>query len=809
MALMSPSELDALLKKLDLRKSGVDYVNYVRDHPPERRVKATGRRNSVVRYASKRMGRTIQAESWTVEGVFVLECEYDIANVHEYWDQSKSVFVEGTRSNGRHHRGPYTADYLVIKPNGIFAYELKSTSDLLELVSKRPLDWTNVDGVFEYKPATLAFAELGIKHIVIPSRDLNQVRAENLRILLQARYHHIDYSDSAIAKACIKLVHREQAIRLSDVCESLNIVDMTPIFQLIASAQLFAELERHSLADPYGAWICDSEKSVILIGDAEERYFPELRSGESVTLDDVVTPSEAIYITNCCLQLEGLEVPIDDKLSKRSLSRKRKILEASGGDIRKLRRKYHLCGNRTEQINQDHEEFIKQQIKLHYETVKAPCPHGAWILYKANLKDDEKRSKIGLPISYNPFKERVNRRPAEKAAFSRGGRRAANAVAQPSAAETKGMWPTRAFQRDHIDHYLLDVYVPIARTADRVFTARPWLTLMRDDYSNANAASSIGFLPPSRRACAKVIRDCVRRHGRHPECVVVDKGSDFMSGYFEQLLARMRCHKQERPPEAPRFGGSLESAFGSFKKFITSHLPGNTNNSIRGRSVSPSHKGEAHAVVSIQTIVELVEQYFFTYHNGNALAAAMTAPGILLSEGLERISCSGLPMEYDQKFIITSAIEAPEKQYKIDPSRGIRIYDRWYWSPKLALINDPYARDVLVEPWDDTISYVPVDEEWAICYSARSSRQRQLDSITRLLESTCRLEAREALRLVKEHQDDELGKLLKQTFTFVERDSAMAQSSYDTPGDQEDDKSVLPLPAADVKPFELYFNDSP
>src|SRR6185437_10710837 len=103
----------------------------------------------------------------------------------------------------------------------------------------------------------------------------------------------------------------------------------------------------------------------------------------------------------------------------------------------------------------------------------------------------------------------------------------------------------------HIDHTELDVQLVDSRTGQP--TGRPWATLMVDAFSRRVLAVYLTFDSPSYRSCMMVIRECVHRHHRLPECVVVDWGAEFESVYFETLLARYEVNKATRPKAKPRF----------------------------------------------------------------------------------------------------------------------------------------------------------------------------------------------------------------------------------------------------------------
>ena len=66
---------------------------------------------------------------------------------------------------------------------------------------------------------------------------------------------------------------------------------------------------------------------------------------------------------------------------------------------------------------------------------------------------------------------------------------------------------------------------------------RPWLTILRDIYSDFPLACWLRLGAPSKRSVALVLRQCARLHARLPEGIVVDSGSDFRSVYFSALAA--------------------------------------------------------------------------------------------------------------------------------------------------------------------------------------------------------------------------------------------------------------------------------
>jgi putative transposase len=87
-----------------------------------------------------------------------------------------------------------------------------------------------------------------------------------------------------------------------------------------------------------------------------------------------------------------------------------------------------------------------------------------------------------------------------------------------------------------------------------------------------------------------ILRDCVRRHSRLPQVIVMDGGPEFQSTYFETLLARYECTKKVRPPAQARFGSVCERLFGTTNSQFIHNLRGNTQITRNVRQVTKSNE---------------------------------------------------------------------------------------------------------------------------------------------------------------------------------------------------------------------------
>ena len=112
-------------------------------------------------------------------------------------------------------------------------------------------------------------------------------------------------------------------------------------------------------------------------------------------------------------------------------------------------------------------------------------------------------------------------------------------------------------------------------------SARPWLTVVIDDYSRAVAGYYLAFEPPSSlRTCLALRQGIWRKENPHwqicgiPEVLYTDNGSDFTSKRMEQVAAALRMHLIFSTPGKPQGRGRVERFFRSVNEMFLSDLTG-------------------------------------------------------------------------------------------------------------------------------------------------------------------------------------------------------------------------------------------
>src|SRR6266851_2708820 len=111
--MLAAHELARLCERLGLSAEARVVIESMRSSPPARRVRSAAG-NVSVRYPSRKMGVTIQAESHHVELAAVYEYEHD-AQTLEFYDQPPPIKLVYESKNGRQVGVWHTPDYFVLR----------------------------------------------------------------------------------------------------------------------------------------------------------------------------------------------------------------------------------------------------------------------------------------------------------------------------------------------------------------------------------------------------------------------------------------------------------------------------------------------------------------------------------------------------------------------------------------------------------------------------------------------------------------------------------------------------------------------
>ena len=721
---LSPQRLDALRDHIDhigLTEEGKAYVMSVASSPPNRVVGTHRVCNLLCDVPIPRLGVVLQAESASGEYFFLLEMSRR-RDVVAIFDQPQSVPLVITTKAGVKTPITYTPDFLIVFHDRVEIYEVRKDSKLETDCRERTQDWMLRNGKFHYLTAEEYFGTLGIQHFTVANSDISAVRADNLRLLASVRQVDDTARLCGLRERACAIVRDVDVIQMGEVLAQLRTADATALLQLIDQNVLHVDLDHCLLSLPHRVWVSADPTLPRLVSETSFRLEQALNERTSVPTSEVAAPRYLGELTiryASCDLAKNLEASAQKRKSPRSERRYRQALREAHGDPRTLIPRWDLCGNRKDRFAPAHREVLLRVIDKTKGDPNLTSPANAYHAYISELNARQSTSAfrpVSQPTFYRYFNNFTSRTNHD---FQRGGRRMSNAGADSIDPTKRALIATRAFSVAHIDHYNVDIALVVGRLAGKLVTKRAWLTALVDAYSGEVLGLWLSFRAPCRQSCAMVIRDCVRRHGRLPEIIMVDGGPEFRSVHFTTMLATLGVTRVDRPPEDPRFGKEVERLFGSFKERFFRGLPGFIPGVANARKTSGSHVASQRARLTFHELIDALEAYAFNGYNHEPKPQGMESRLALRAQSDEMFPFAGLHIRCDTSFLIQTAVEAPQEAYHLARGRGVRVYGVWYSSRGLLDYRGPKKNvRIRVEPFDKSVTYVCLESQWHVCRSS-------------------------------------------------------------------------------------------
>lgn len=389
-------------------------------------------------------------------------------------------------------------------------------------------------------------------------------------------------------------------------------------------------------------------------------------------------------------------------------------LELYGSGMLGLLPKIHLRGNRTRRLDQGVIDIMNAVIDELFAKPGERTLVSCW----GDVRNRCEEAGLLQP-SEIAFRDEIKRRNRQGLVEAREGEKAAYSTSEfywhlDQATPRHG---ERPFEIGHIDHTQVDLQFVGSRKGEKL--GKAWLTVLLDANSRMVLAWVLLFDAPSYRSCMAVIRDCIRRHGRIPKTIVVDKGSDFQSTYFEVLIARLESHKKTRPGSKPRFGSVIERFFGMSNTDFVHNLRGNNQALQKPRQMSKGHDPKGLAVWTLPDFNKAFERFLDQVYGEMEHSALGMSPKEAFSVGQAQ---SGMRkhvlIPYTRDLIIMCLPSTPKGTATVDSGRGIKIGYVYYWTPafkdpKLTRTSVPVRYD----PYDISVAFAWLKNHWAPCQS--------------------------------------------------------------------------------------------
>jgi transposase InsO family protein len=372
-------------------------------------------------------------------------------------------------------------------------------------------------------------------------------------------------------------------------------------------------------------------------------------------------------------------------------------------------------GKRVERLLPEVYEIMDYRIENDYETLvqKRVRP-----VYGAVLNDCEAR---GIPEtewpSYQTFWKRVNSRPRAKQTGKRKGKKAAYQH------ETHVYWidkdtpphGDRPFQIAHADCTQIDEELVCPITGENM--GRPWAAFLVDAYTRLLLAIVVTFDEPSYRTTMMLLRECVRRHKRLPQTLIVDRGKEFDNIYLRRLAGTFEMVVKFRPGSKPRHGSVGERLFGIANNEIVHNLKGNTQIMKEIRKVTKSTSPKTQAAWTLGPFAEWFTAWGYEVYNKRPHWTLQQRPIEAFARSLELTGKRRrLIPHYDEAFRILTMPTTRKRTAKNIVDKGIKINSIYYWNSVLRERSlEGKQLQVRYDPYDISIAYVQIRGRWVRC----------------------------------------------------------------------------------------------
>jgi putative transposase len=769
---------------LDLREEAIEQIQAIRSAEPIRHVQGRGS-NVCARYPSQKMGRIIQAESRTVELVAVrCAYEFESA-VLEYWDQPCQIDLTYLARNGRQITVKHTPDFFVLRKNGVGWEEWKPETRMRQLAEQMPHRYEQqADGRWRCPPGEAFAAQFGFYYRVRTSAEISPIYQRNVLLLEDYLITPEQRPIPEIQQAIEDVVRAQPGITLQSLQESFTSDDLLSLVatgrlfidleaiplvdshrvSVFASSEeaekMVTEAPAHSheilahldQVQPGTVFLWDKrtwqivnvgQERIALLPDEVEGHLVEVRHAEFeqlVALGRIVLPTPSTSLTyaserirqaspqtlqRATERLQAVELLLTEQIpetrySARTLRRyKRRYLEAKtkwGNGFLGLLDDNHKKGNHVSHLTVEAQTQIEQFITGSYETFKQKsvlCVYGEYVLAC---------QEQGIQtVSYQTFSQKVKERPRAEQVLKRQGKRAAYQTGPQNwwlsyDTPQHGDFP---WQYTHIDHTLLNLEMVCARTGRNL--GRPWLSVLLDAFSRRILALYISFDPPSYRACMSVLVECVHRHQRLPQHIIVDNGPEFRSTYFETILAHYQITKLSRPPAEPRTGSLIERLFRTSETEFVHNLRGNTQMMKLARQVSKEVNPKNQAVWTLECLYEYFCLWAYEVYDQLSHSTLGQSPRDMYLTGLTTMGLRPNRRVADNEtFRLLMLPTTRRGRAKVMPGRGVKVNYLYYWcdafrQPKVERKVVPVRYD----PFNAGIAYAYVNGVWERCISER------------------------------------------------------------------------------------------
>jgi len=669
---MTPEQLRNHLRTLDISEEDRIFALELFGSSAGRKVGAYALNNVIVDFYSKKCRDVRKLESHTVEQTFAFELELD-PDVITYGCQ---VTCQGIR-RGNHVSSAH-ADFFVIRRTHVEVVECKPVSKLLALVEKNPDEWVVESGRYR----NLVYERWATSHGLAYKVWASPINISRYHRNLQFIYQNWDQELSLVRREGFGSVRKQL---LSGPKSIERLMGDIPWFNAGVAAGLIADKLLYGPVEQVP--ITDTQKFILsLHPEQAEAIAAEIGTNIADLYLDASGPASLASATDLAkgrariqkldkLVADGLQIP----RPFRNLHQRILIARAEGRNpLGQAITNYAKSGNRSSRLTASQSELVDSVIKTHW--LKGLVTSISDLHRELKLQCE----KTGIPVlGRKALTKRVRNTSRATRDLASGGKRQYQANKERSDARHRSGTALAVHSVLHIDATKID-HRTFIQGQDGLEDQCPLLYCGRDEASSHVMAHAFLFGPARRDGPLILIRNYVRKHGKAPHSIVIDRGTDLKSG-LGTFCRNYGISILVAPTGGSRFNSQCETIQGQINAMVSHRLIGSTKPDKAGRSVDGKFKSRSTARMDFsiaESEISVLLYNLLPELPTNGFAGARER-----FENLQRIApTSGIPIAIDDDFLFETSVKL--KSTLFDRTRGIRFFGRSYTSSELSKKSD-------------------------------------------------------------------------------------------------------------------------
>lgn len=663
-------ELRTQLAKMSVEPRVRDIALEMALGSPARSVGKGALRNSIVRMSSQKNATTVIVESRSVEYLCALEFERD-AHVRRYFSQ---VPCAGVERNFGAHVSKATVDFMVWRADAVELIECKNIERVRSLANTKPQEWeVHGDGTAVHRPLSEWASSRGMRMCVWMPREYCGVYLSNMIFMYEAA-RLLTENEVEMFSNMVRRVARRGSCSIDQLAAQIN--GFTP---KVAAALLWA---RRFYGPIECVLITSTQQFVLYLEQAQAEVadavlHERVLSSAAQTADPVLCAS-AVDVRHGLRRLRKVELMLAGELEmdKNLVTLSKEVQEAKAAGQNPLvpcLTSFHASGNRFRRLSRVQLDVMNTHVADweagRYRTVKA-----------VHLAVRDACAFMGeRGPSYPTVREACKATNVGKRALATGGLRKFQQIQPASDPLMRTLPPQARFSLVQIDSTPIDnrSFPNINGYSD---AEAPRIYIALDCSTNECLAHAFIFGAARRDGLALLMRDMVRRHGRLPFTLQLDRGPENKSNWLCDFADRYYVSVVFNPTARHRSNGQVENLVGRVNSMISHALCGSTRPDQAGRAVDGRYKSASTARLSFGEVSAAIEEGLYSHLDampGRDGYSPLEKRGFVESAA----PASGMLQVVNDEFRFRTSVPASTKTF--DPLKGIRVEEQTFNSEAL------------------------------------------------------------------------------------------------------------------------------